>query len=230
VAGGYLELIRDQVKDPQAKRDANVALEELQRLARGADRMLMLAMGDHVDFIARAPVDLGQVVGSAAQRWRSTAQRNWVVRIQAPGMVLGDGDRITEALDALIENAVKATGPGDRISVELRAEDEFAVLEVADSGIGLAYEHLDHVFDRFWRASRQGAGRRGGAGLGLAIVRGIAEAHGGSAEAGHTAGGGATFRVRLPGVAWLLRPATVDWPGAVAPGLGPSGADNGLSA
>jgi signal transduction histidine kinase len=112
--------------------------------------------------------------------------------------VMGDPERIADALDALIENAVKATRPGDRIAVEVRDEAGTAVIEVADGGRGIAPEDQERVFERFWRGVAYDG--TGGTGLGLAIVRSTAEAHGGSADVTSNEAGGATFTIRLPGL------------------------------
>jgi signal transduction histidine kinase len=185
VARGHIELLRDVGLDPQTiEEDMDVVLGELDRLAQ---------------ISARAPVNLSHVVGGAVHRWRSTARRDWQLIVRDRGTVIGDRDRITEALDALIDNAVKATEERDRIAVELRAEGSTAVIQVADSGPGVAPQDQDRIFDRFWRATGVAGSGNGGTGLGLAIVKTIAEAHGGTAEVSSNGAGGATFRIRIPG-------------------------------
>jgi signal transduction histidine kinase len=209
VAYGHVELIRDETSDAQTVDDVDIVLGELDRLARISDRLLILATAEHVGFVARAPVNLGRVVAASARRWRSTVPRDWTVAVRAHGTLLGDEERIEVALDALVENAIKATEPGDRIAVELRADEDCAVIEVSDSGRGIAGQDLERVFDRFWRSSDNGARVNGGTGLGLAMVKAIAEAHGGSAEARVNAEGGATFEMRLCGfvpVLWPIAP------------------------
>jgi signal transduction histidine kinase len=168
-------------------------------LARISDRLLILATAGHVRFAARASVNLSHVVGAVVSRWRSTVRRNWQLTVRARGSIMGDRERIEEALDALIDNAVKATEDGDRIAIELRAERNVAVIQVADSGRGVAPEDFDRIFDRFWRADETVGRGNGGTGLGLAIVKTISEAHGGTVEVGTNGAGGATFRIRLPG-------------------------------
>ena len=181
----------------------DVVIGELDRLAKLSDHLLILASAEQFKFTARDSVDLSRLVAAAVHRWGKAAPRDWQLHVGARGSVVGDRERIETALDALIENAVKATEPGERISVELRAEGGDAVIEVADSGTGIAPENFDRIFDRFWRPGQQAGS---GTGLGLAIVKTIAEAHGGSAEVTGNAAGGATFRIRLPGFAWS------EWP------------------
>jgi two-component system, OmpR family, sensor kinase len=213
VARGYAELIRAAMPDPQSVEDTDVVIAELDRLARISDRLLILATSEHVDFIAHAPVDLRQLVESSARRWMPAAQRDWRVEVEADGTIEGDADRLDAALDALIENAVKATRDGDLIAIRARAVGDAAVIEVSDAGVGIASEDLTSVFDRFWTAPNAGIAARGGTGLGLATVKAIAMAHGGRAEALPRAGGGTTVRMSLAG----LEPAA---PRAVVPAVG----------
>ncbi|GAA4314486.1 hypothetical protein GCM10023178_75810 [Actinomadura luteofluorescens] len=85
------------------------------------------------------------------------------------------------------------------MSLRAYADGDDVLIEVADTGPGIAPEHLPHVFDRFWRAEKSRSRQTGGSGLGLAIVRQLAEAHGGSAAVRSEPGRGATFVLRLPG-------------------------------
>lgn len=112
-----------------------------------------------------------------------------------PGSI--DADRIHQALGNLLANALKFTPGGGRIVLGAALDPEGAelVLRVSDTGPGVPEESADLLFDRFWQASRDD---RTGAGLGLAIVRGITEAHGGRVEVASTPGRGATFRLHLP--------------------------------
>jgi signal transduction histidine kinase len=198
VARGHAELIRD-AGDPVIRSDAEIVLGELERLSRISDRLLLLASAQEARFIARAPVALAELLDEAARRWEATAPRVWRLRIDTHGTVMADANHIDTALDALIENAVKATDEGDRIEIRLRAEADVAVIEVSDNGIGIDPQNLERVFDRFWRGHAPGTRSNGGTGLGLSIVRAIAQAHGGSAEVYLRLGGGTTFRVLLPG-------------------------------
>jgi two-component system OmpR family sensor kinase len=215
VARGHVELVRAATPDPQTVEDADVVIGELDRLSRISDRLLILAASEHVDFIARAPVDVGRLVEATARRWAPAACRDWYVEVEAEGCVAGDAERLEAAVDALIENAVKATEPGDRISIAVRADEHDAVIEVSDTGVGIAPQDLSRVFDRFWTAPNGHAVASGGTGLGLATVKAIAEAHGGRAEALCRPGGGTTVRMHLAGF-W---PAADGVPPALPPEL-----------
>ena len=109
------------------------------------------------------------------------------------GMILADEERLRAALDALIENAFKVIGPDDHVTLVARADGGVAVLEVLDDGPGIAPESQALIFDRFKRPVES----RTGTGLGLPIVKAIAEAHGGSATLRSALGQGAAFALRL---------------------------------
>ena len=107
-----------------------------------------------------------------------------------------DRGRVLQAVSILLDNAVKYTPQGGGVTVKVEERDGRAVLEVSDTGIGIPEDRLPHVFERFYRAEESRAS--GGAGLGLAIARQIAEAHGGEIEAKSTPGEGSTFTLSLP--------------------------------
>jgi two-component system, OmpR family, sensor kinase len=118
IARGHVEMLArgDLEPDADPARDAAIVLGELTRLQRLSDRLVLLASAEHPGFLMLETVRLGQLVESAAARWTPVAERDWVVRCSATGTVLVDVARIDCALDTLIENALKATGPGDPIS------------------------------------------------------------------------------------------------------------------
>jgi signal transduction histidine kinase len=205
IARGHVELVRAGTADPQSVDDVDVVIEELDRLSRISDRLLILATAEHRSF-ARSPIDLARVVETRARRWEPAADRDWRVDIVATGTVSGDAERLGAALDAMIENAVKATEPGECIAVVLRAEGDEAIVEVVDAGVGIPAEHLDRIFDRFWSLPHAEPSRSGGTGLGLAAVKAIAMAHDGSVEALSMPRGGATVRMRLGGFVPQPRP------------------------
>lgn len=112
--------------------------------------------------------------------------------------VLGEEEAIRQALSNLVDNAVKYSSPGGRVLVRLHAENGRAVLEVGDRGPGIAAEHLDRIFERFYRVDRARSRDLGGTGLGLAIVKNVARRHGGGVEVESERGQGSTFRLWLP--------------------------------
>ncbi len=199
VARGHAELIRQTSADSQAAEDARVVLDELARLSSLSERLLLLAAADHPGFLSPRPVRAEGLVEEAERRWRTTAPRAWEFVAGTRGTVPADPGRLAAALDALVENAVEFTAPGDLVRVAARREGDRLVLEVADGGVGIPSHRLPQLFEPFARADDGRARARGGTGLGLAIVRAIALAHGGSVEAESEPGRGSVFRIRLPG-------------------------------
>jgi two-component system, OmpR family, sensor kinase len=128
------------------------------------------------------------------------SQVSWRLGEVAEATVLGDSDRLVVALDALLENAVAHTEPGDRIEVSVRLDDGRAVIAVTDSGCGIPPTDLDRIFGRFARAEPYRSREAGGFGLGLPIVQAIAEAHQGSVRVHSASGHGATFELVIPAV------------------------------
>ncbi len=197
VARGHAELIRAAHAGAQIERDADVVIEELERLGRSSDRLLILAASEHPGFLMLQPVDLNEFVRAAEDRWVAIPDREWRFAADAARTLLADRERMDCALDALIENALKATGDGDRISVEASVAGSHAVITVADAGHGIPPEHLERVFDRFARVPHGNGRRIGGTGLGLPMVKAIAEAHRGTVSVSSEVGHGSTFELRF---------------------------------
>jgi two-component system OmpR family sensor kinase len=192
VAHGHAELLRDElVPGTQTHDDAGVMLDELRRLARISDQLLMLSSAGHADALLLEPVSLGELADAAGRRWRAASGRSVEVDALDPVWVLGDQQRLRHALDALVENALNATGPGDRVTITARHRDQRAELVVADTGAGVAAADAEQIFERFFRGPCTGG--RSGTGLGLPIVKAITEAHGGTVTLTGAPGVGATF-------------------------------------
>ena len=155
--------------------------------------------------LARTPVDLGKLVREAGDvRAPAFAERDLELTVEAGGAVVaGDPARVRQVLDNLLSNALRYTDSGGNVTVRSYVDGDHGVIEVADTGIGLSAEELPHVFDRFWRSDKSRARSRGGAGIGLAIVRELVRAHDGRIDVSSHPGEGSTFTVRLP----LLRDA-----------------------
>lgn len=195
VVRGHLELLDD---DP-AERAATVALvtDELDRMNRMVNDLLLLAKAERPDFLAPGPLDLDELLGSVDPKARALADdRGWHLDAGF-GTFTGDRDRLTQALLNLVGNAVAHTDPGDAITIGGRLEPDAVRLWVTDTGTGIAEEDLPHLFDRF-RRGRDAQRRADGAGLGLAIVHAIATAHGGTVAVDSTLGAGTTFTLLLP--------------------------------
>jgi signal transduction histidine kinase len=197
VALGHAELIQEAARDPVVADDARVVMDELLRLRRLADRLLLLAASEHPDFLHRTRLDVESTVIETVRRW-APVPRRWVLGELEEAAVDADPDRLALALDALVENAVKHTTEADSVMFSVRLEDGMAVIGVADTGAGVAPEDLGRIFDRFARSDPGRSREGGGMGLGLAIVRTVAEAHGGSVTVRSDLGSGTLFDLALP--------------------------------
>ena len=133
------------------------------------------------------------------RRWSPTADRAWQVRVAVEGTISADRERLETALDALMENAVKATDEGSSIRVGCLGDGDRLVLEVADQGRGISAEDLPRIFEPFSKIEPDRARQNGGTGLGLSIAKAIVDAHGGSITVESVEGHGATFRISLSG-------------------------------
>jgi signal transduction histidine kinase len=215
VALGHAELIERDSGHPQMAEDARVVIDELLRLRRLADRLLLLATTEDPDFLSRSSVDIPELLAAALQRW-APIDRCWRLDLVDPAMVDGDPDRLGLALDALVENAVKHTRPGDEIRLGARRSGDQVAITVADGGAGMPADRLAAIFERFTRLDTARTRDRGGAGLGLAIVQAIARAHGGTVRVRSALGAGSTFELALP-----TQP-TPDSPASAHPNVVPS--------
>jgi signal transduction histidine kinase len=151
-------------------------------------------------------VDVETFLSDIFMRWSGTAPRSWHLGPVPSGTVRVDTEAMRAALDALIENAVKHTEENQPIEISAIALGDDLVIEIADRGPGVPADAIDRIFDRFARGDDARSRATGGAGLGLAIVRAVAEAHGGTASVRTRRGGGASFLLRVPGLRPLLPP------------------------
>jgi len=176
IARGHLELLRREESDAP---EVDVALDELARIERIVERLLLLASADHPDFLGYVDVEVDRFLEDVFMRWSEVAPRAWRLDLDVSGVISVDAEALRSALDALLENAVKYTEPHDVIELRAWAAGGEIVIEVADEGCGVPPEALDRIFDRFARADGARTRAHGGVGLGLSIVNAIASAHGG---------------------------------------------------
>ncbi|MEO8457015.1 MAG: ATP-binding protein [Chloroflexota bacterium] len=195
VEGGALE-------DPPVARDfLQRADGEVERLVQMVEELLELSRIESGELsMTREPVDVTIAVGSAADRLKPQAERAGVKLSldsaeQLP-FVTGDRTSLERAIVNLINNAIKFTNAGGSVRVSAQPSDGGVLIEVSDTGTGIEPQDLPRVFERFFKADR--ARRAGGTGLGLALVKHTAEAHGGHVEAKSSLGQGSTFRMWLP--------------------------------
>jgi two-component system, OmpR family, sensor kinase len=196
IVRGHLELLASYEQTPE-ERTETLALvtDELDRMRRFVDDLLDLAKAERSDFLQLRTVDIATLVDDVLAKAQGLADREWRTDVSSRGLIVADPQRLTQALLALVDNAVQHTGPDDSVTVGASVNSGSARIWVEDSGPGVPEEDRERIFSRLVRG-RRGASRYEGTGLGLAIVRAIAEAHGGTA---HVSGeDGARFELILP--------------------------------
>jgi heavy metal sensor kinase len=168
-------------------------------MARLVGHLLALARADAGDApLELESLDLTELLGHVAGQVGEVFGRTIPVVAAGPVRITGDPLRLTELFLNLLENAAKYTAPEGTIGVQVSDEGSEAVVAVRDTGIGVAPEHLPHIFERFYRVDKARTRDEGGTGLGLAIAHWIAAAHHGSIQAASEPGRGTTMTVRLP--------------------------------
>ncbi len=183
--------------------DMKQILTEAERTSRLIDSLLLLARADAgTDGVMRELTDVARPVAVAIAQARPLAlERRIQLSVDLKGdsvIVRGDDEALCRLFFILIDNAIKYTPEGGSVAVNLSASDEHAVASVTDSGIGIAPEDIQRIFDRFWRADKVRSRGLGGAGLGLSIARWIVMRHQGAIDVRSSPGKGSTFTVSLP--------------------------------
>jgi two-component system, OmpR family, sensor kinase len=193
IVRGHLELLDS---DPE-ERDAALALvmDELDRMARIVQDLLLLANHGRPDFLSLDTVEIGALTEELYAKAQALAPRNWVLDRRGAGVVVADRHRLTQAVMQLAQNAVRHTNEEGAITLGSRIADGEARFWVRDHGPGIPPQEQRAIFERFWRGNME---RSEGAGLGLAIVKAIAEAHRGRVELESRPGAGAMFTVVIP--------------------------------
>lgn len=174
---------------------------DAQHMGRLVSDLLTLAEADRGTLeVRRVPLDLYDVLASAARAGRRLAEERGLEFAAEPVHVAvsGDADRLRELVLILLDNATKYTESPGKIRLSAAASDGRAYVTVEDTGIGIPKEHLSRVFERFYRVDKARSRAMGGLGLGLSIARTIAEAHGGSIDIASEPGRGTRVRVTLP--------------------------------
>jgi signal transduction histidine kinase len=194
IVTGQLELLED---DPSRRQEAlALVMDELDRMTRIVNDLLLLAKAQRADFLRLDTVDVAALTDEVVAKVSALGDRRWEREVVGCGVIVGDRQRLTEALMQLADNAVKHTRPGAGVAIGSSVTSGTARFWVRDEGAGIPLAEQERIFERFSRGSD---GRRGeGSGLGLAIVRAIVEAHHGSVSVLSTPGEGATFTVTVP--------------------------------
>ena len=197
VIRGHLETVGE---DPAERAEAmSVIHDELERMSRLVDDLLLLARSDRSDFLRPEPLDLDLFTQELFAKAQTLGVRRWQLERADVALFQGDPHRLTSAVMNLVQNAVKHTRRDDLIAIGSSIESGFARIWVRDAGEGIESEEQERIFLRFASGvQRTGHGQGHGAGLGLAIVKAIAEAHGGLVELESELGRGSTFTVIIP--------------------------------
>jgi signal transduction histidine kinase len=198
---GYAQLLEEgSLTDQKVVRESAAAVRRQSKyMWELVESLLTLARGDEDASIDPGSCDLGAVAKEAVESARIAAKDKVTIGYappESPVVVFSDRDRLRQAVSILLDNAVKYTPKGGRVAVIVHEGEEWVKIEVSDTGIGIPEDQLPLIFERFHRAD--GARTSVGAGLGLAIARQIAEAHGGRIEAESSLGEGSTFTLLLP--------------------------------
>lgn len=207
---GSAQVLRQKPRTPaEYERYVEGLLDEMRRLAQMIDSLLTLARADAgMPLVSAEAVSINEVATDVVQRWRRLAEEHNVRIVLSLAMprgdepeplVKGDSELLDSLVGNLVQNGVRYSPNGESVEVEVRMSDDRVRVCVRDRGPGIPEEHLDRVFERFYRIPRMESGANG-TGLGLAIVKGVTRLHGGTITVANREGGGCEFVVALPRV------------------------------
>lgn len=192
---GYLETL--QYRPDRQEQNLALAIDELDRMNRLVNDLLLLARAERPDFLQPKPEELDWLMEELYLKARSMGDRQWVLESKGLSPIQLDRHRITQAVMNLVQNAIRHTQPGDVIALGSSVQGSTAQIWVRDTGEGISPEDQARIFDRFTRATTQESPGEN-YGLGLSIVEAIAQAHGGSIELVSQPGQSSTFTLVLP--------------------------------
>jgi signal transduction histidine kinase/CheY-like chemotaxis protein len=205
---GRTEMLKELISGAMASKEGSVAQvdhirDATKRLTSMVDHLISDAMADAFDItIRREPVDIAGLVMEIVETNRpSASNKQQTIEVSAPPerTTMCDGDRMREAIDNLVSNAIKYSPIGGKITLTVAYEGDNALIHVADQGAGLSPEDLGRLFGRFQRLSAKPTGGESSTGLGLSIVKRIVDMHGGKVTADSAGQGeGSTFTISLP--------------------------------
>jgi heavy metal sensor kinase len=200
---GQVEVALQRDRETEAYQEVLRAVNtEVDRMIRLVSSLLTMARADAGQIpLDRQPTRLRESIAGAVDYYSAVAEEIGVTLEMRGGPEISlsaDDDLLLQLWLNLLDNAVKHTPAGGRVSVSWSSAEGYVSIEFADTGSGISTEHLPHIFDRFYRADTSRSRREGGAGLGLSISRWVAEAHGGTIDVRSAPGQGSSFIVRLP--------------------------------
>ncbi len=200
---GEIEVALRSPRTPEEYRGVlHSSLEEIDRISSLVEGLLLLARADRgVLRLDLKPVNLPELLEEVGEQMRRLAESQAVsldYGLTEPAVIQGDRQHFKRLLVNLIDNAIKYTPAGGRVTLSLRCDGTRAQVGVSDTGIGFTIDEQEQIFNRFYRAAEARSQQGGGAGLGLSIAQSIAAAHGGRIEVESAPGQGSTFTVSLP--------------------------------
>jgi two-component system, OmpR family, sensor kinase len=193
VIRGHIELL--PFEDDPVERNEIITLvtDEIDRMSRIVEDLLLLAKAERPDFFTMEPVDVGELITDVHRKAAVLCAREWRLESTARVVIRADGQRLTQAMMQLAQNACEHTPDGASIRIGSRVDDGVVHLWVHDSGAGVPAADAERIFERFVKGDRSA-----GSGLGLSIVAAIAKAHGGYARADRDSGRGTRFEIVVP--------------------------------
>jgi len=202
---GLIETILDDAEMPAETRSRflNKAQDQSQRLSLLVTDLLTLSrLESEAGVLQMESLEFRELVRGSVRNYQPTADAKRVSLTAKlpndPVKVSGDWDALELVINNLLDNALKYTHANGSVSLEMRTEPEAVIVDISDTGIGIASKHHDRIFERFYRVDKARSRELGGTGLGLSIVKHICKVHGGTVSVRSAAGFGSTFTVRLP--------------------------------
>ena len=197
---GYVEVLGDIVSSKEALDYIDIIKKHTERLINLANDLLLLDEIENVGISSKKPVDLRRSIENVVQIYRKRFLDKGIelkVDVQNEVSILGDEIKIEQMLINLIDNALKYTEKG-HVTVRLKKDEDYAIIEVEDTGIGISKEHIPRIFERFYVVDKSRSRKTGGTGLGLSIVRHIVRIHGGKIDVKSEPGMGTIFTIAFP--------------------------------
>lgn len=202
IRGEIESILQSQTLSAAVAEGLGSALEESDRMYHLIENLMTISrLEDGAESIKMVPLDLTSLARSTRDHLSLLAEEKSIELTCEFGpavYIVGDPLRMTQVIVNLLDNSIKYTASGGSVRLSVKAEDDMAVLTVADTGIGVPASCLPFIFDRFYRADQARSRESGGMGLGLSIVKSICSAHGGSISASSVEGAGTTVTVKMP--------------------------------
>jgi two-component system, OmpR family, sensor kinase len=194
VIRGHIEQLEFEADAEERSAAITLVMGEIERMSRIVEDLLLLAKAERPDFFTMEPVHIAELTTDVYRKAAVLCTRGWRLESTADAVIRADGQRLTQAMMQLAQNACEHTADGASIRIGSQVEDGLVRLWVHDSGAGVPPVDAERIFERFVK----GSDRPGGSGLGLSIVAAIAKAHGGYARLGPDTAQGARFEIVVP--------------------------------